>query len=179
HLPQGRDLLAPPPLRHRFSFFHSRRLRPASLPRPWRGAGAVPRSPVAAPRFSPTAFPAPLRRHPTLRPRRTSLSPPAAAPPAPRAPPRFPPPAFPAPVRRLPPFRPRRTSLPAPGAALPSPGCWTAFHSQTLDASRRPARNNDAAPRPRRSAREAAETTVECRGHCARIVVSAFHRCVE
>src|SRR5699024_11107187 len=128
--------LAPPPLRHRFSFFHSRRLRTASLPRPWRGAGAVPRSPVAAPRFSPTAFPALVRRHPTLRPRRTSLS--------------------------------------DPGAALPSPGCWTAFHSQTLDASRRPARNNDAAPRPRRSAREAAETTVECRGHCARIVVSAF-----
>ena len=69
-------------------------------------------------------------------------------------------------------------------------GCWmsaalldlvpgTRRASQTLDASRRPARNNDAAPRPRRSAREAAETTVECRGHCARIVVSAFHRCVE
>src|SRR5699024_4305170 len=140
HLPHGRDLLAPPPLRRRCSFFHSRRLRPASLPRPWRGAGAVPRSPVAAPRFSPTAFPALVRCLPTSRPRRTSLSDPGAA------------------------------SL---------PGCCTALHSQPLDASRRPARNNDAAPRPRRSAREAADTTGQCRGHCARIVVSALLRCVE
>src|SRR5699024_9109143 len=64
------------------------------------------------------------------------------------------------------------------GGAVPGPP-WLLLWPLSHSLASRGTRDHGAVPRPRRSAEDSAETTVERRGHCACTVVPALHRCFE